>query len=84
MAMAWRPLPRGGAVSMSESSRRCVIVGNMEENHRRVAAPVMNMCESSRRCVIGDNMEESHRRDATPVANMQQRACHGGTLAVKA
>ena len=70
---------------MSESSRRCVIVGNMEAGHRRVAAPVMNMCESSRRCVIGDNMEESHRRAAAPVvANMRQRACHGGTLAVKA
>ena len=70
--------------SMSESSTRCVINGNMEAGHRQVAAPVMNMCESSRRCVIDDNMEESHRRAAAPEANMRQRACHGGTLAVKA
>ena len=69
---------------MSESSTRCVIGGNMEAGHRRVAAPVMNMCESSRRCVIGDNMEMSNRRAAAPVANMRQRACHGDILAVKA
>jgi hypothetical protein len=42
--------------SMSESSRRCIIGGNMEASHRRVAAPV-------------DNMEESHRRGAAPVVN---------------
>ena len=69
---------------MSESSTRCDIGGNMETGHRRVAAPVMNMCESSRRCVIDDNMEVSHRRVAAPVADMRQRACHDGTLAVKA
>ena len=54
---------------MSESSTRCVIGGNMEAGHRRVASLVMNMCESSRRCVIGDNMVESHRRAAAPVAD---------------
>ena len=69
---------------MSESLTRCVIGGNMEADHQRVAAPVMNMCESSRKCVIGDNMEVSNRRAAAPVANMRQRACHDDTLAVKA
>jgi hypothetical protein len=58
--------------SMSESSTRCVIGGNMEEvtselRHRPVA-----------------NMEASHRRGAAPAANMRHRVCHGGTLAVKA
>jgi len=56
--------------AMSESSTRCVIGGNMEASHRRVAAPV-------------GNMEVSHRRVAAPVANIRQRACHGGALAVK-
>jgi hypothetical protein len=57
--------------SMSESSTRCVIGGNMEASHRRVAAPVANM-------------EASHRRGAAPAANMRHRVCHGDTLAVKA
>ena len=69
---------------MSESPTRCVIGGNMEAGHRRVATPVANMCESSTRCVIGGNMEGSHRRVAALVENMRQRACHGGTLVVKA
>lgn len=70
--------------SMSEPSTRCVIDGNMEAGHRRVAAPVMNMCESSTRYVIGGNMKASHRRVAALVVNMRQRACHGGTLVVNA
>ncbi|CAM0879920.1 unnamed protein product [Alopecurus aequalis] len=76
--------------STSESSTRCVIGGNVEVSHRRVAAPVANarssssMFESSTRCVIGGNMEAGHRRVVAPVANMRQRACHGGILVVKA
>ena len=57
--------------SMSESSTRCVIDGNMKAIHRRVAAPVVNM-------------EASHRRVAALVASMRQRACRRGTLVVKA
>jgi hypothetical protein len=40
--------------------------------------------ESSTRCGIDDNMKASHRRVAAPATNMQQRARHGGVLAVKA
>jgi hypothetical protein len=58
------------SLSMSESSTRCVIGGNIEASHWRVAAPVANM-------------EVSHRRATAPVAYMRQRACHGGALAVK-
>ncbi|XBJ25249.1 hypothetical protein VPH35_002949 [Triticum aestivum] len=54
---------------MSESAIRCVIIGNMEASHWRVASPVTNM-------------EASHRRVAAPVANMEAR-CHGGALMVK-
>jgi len=64
--------------STSESSTRCVIDGNVEVGHRRVAAPVVDMCESSTRCVIGDNMEAGHRQVAAPVMNIRQRARHGG------
>ncbi|CAH9101665.1 unnamed protein product [Cuscuta europaea] len=63
---------------MFESSRSCVIGGNMEAGHRQVAASRMNMCGSSTRCIIGGNMEEIHRRVATLVANMRHRAYHGG------
>ncbi|CAM0880918.1 unnamed protein product [Alopecurus aequalis] len=76
--------------STSESSTRCVIDDNVEVSHRRVTAPVANarssssMSESSTRCVIGGNMEAGHRPIVAPVANMLQRACHGGTLMVKA
>jgi hypothetical protein len=58
--------------SMCESSTRCVIDDNMKVRHRRVASPV------------AANMEVSHRRVAAPMADMRQRACHGGTLVVKA
>jgi hypothetical protein len=57
--------------SMSESSTRCVIGGNMEASHRRGVAPVANK-------------EASRRRAATPAANLWLRACHGGALVVKA
>ncbi|CAM0910296.1 unnamed protein product [Alopecurus aequalis] len=76
--------------STSESSTRCVIGGNVEVSHRRVAAPVANagsssfISESSTRCVIGGNMETGHRRVVAPVVKVRQRACHVGTLAVKA
>ncbi|XBI97633.1 hypothetical protein VPH35_017970 [Triticum aestivum] len=65
--------------STSESSTRCVIDGNVEVGHRRVAAPVMNMCGSSTRCVINDNIELSHRQVAASVKNMWQQASNGGT-----
>uniref|UniRef100_A0A8R7RD25 Uncharacterized protein n=1 Tax=Triticum urartu TaxID=4572 RepID=A0A8R7RD25_TRIUA len=70
--------------SMSESAIRCVIIGNMEASHRRVASPVTNMEASHRRVTAPvANMEASHRRIAAPVANMWQRGCHGGALMVK-
>ncbi|KAE8783535.1 hypothetical protein D1007_43056 [Hordeum vulgare] len=71
--------------SMSESAIRCVIIGNMEASHRRVAAPVTNMEAGHRRVAAPvTNMEASHRRVAEAVAHMRQRACNGGTLMVKA
>ncbi|CAM0908986.1 unnamed protein product [Alopecurus aequalis] len=75
--------------STSESSTRCVIGGNVEVSHRRVAAPVASvrssssMSESSTRCVIGGNMESGHGPVVAPVENVWQRVCHGGTLMVK-
>ena len=56
---------------MSKSAIRCVIIGNMEAIHRRVASPVTNM-------------EARHWRVVALVANMRQRACRGATLMVKA
>jgi hypothetical protein len=56
---------------MSESLTRCVIVDNMEESHRRGAAPVVNK-------------KVSRRRDAAPATSMRQRACRDGMLVVKA
>jgi hypothetical protein len=56
--------------SMCESSTRCVIGDNMEESHRRGAAPVANK-------------KASHRREAAPAASMRQRACRDGMLVVK-
>jgi hypothetical protein len=54
-----------------DSSTRCGIDDNMKASHRRVASPVAKL-------------EASHWRVAAPAANMQQRARHGGVLAVKA
>ena len=70
---------------MSEWSTRCVIVDNMEANHRRVALLATNMEGSHRRVAAPvTTMEASHRRVAATVANMRQGACHGSTLVVKA
>ena len=43
-----------------------------------------SMSESSIRCVLDGNMEASHRQVVVSVANKRQRACHDGTLVVKA
>jgi hypothetical protein len=59
--------------SMSESSTRCVIDGNMKAIHRRVAAPVVNMEVCHRRVAAPmANKKASRRRAASPVANMRQ------------
>ena len=56
--------------SMSESSTRCVIDGNMKAIHRRVAAPVVNMEVCHWRVAAPVvNMEVCHRRVAAPMAN---------------
>ena len=69
---------------MSESPTRCVIDGNMEVSHRRVAAPVVNMEVSHRRVAAPmAKKKASRRRAASPVANMRQPACRGGMLVVK-
>ncbi|XBH88461.1 hypothetical protein VPH35_075740 [Triticum aestivum] len=77
--------------SMSESSTRCVVVGNMEvkgvpcPSRRQGASSATNMEASHRRVAAPVAiMEASHRRVAAPVANRRQRACHGSALMVKA
>ncbi|XBI00134.1 hypothetical protein VPH35_129286 [Triticum aestivum] len=58
--------------SMSESATRCVIVGNMEAIHQRVASPAMNMEVSHRRVAAPvANMEASHRQVAAPMTTME-------------